>query len=155
MTVAGKKEPKQAIKRPLDIDEVCQELAAGQTMTAIARENGWAISRFLAWVEADADRSARVKAARQAAARMWDERATEVIEAARDPFELSKAKELAHHYRWRAKAIAPKEYGDKVAVDMDARVTSARQLSTDELMAIAMKGSPSLCAAHSEPEGQQ
>jgi len=47
-------------------------------------------------------------------ARFWDEKAARVIEAAPDKFELERARELAHHYRWRAKAIAPRDYGDKV-----------------------------------------
>lgn len=123
----------------MDIDEVCQELAAGGTLTGIARDSGWGVSTLLVWIDADAERSARVKAARMAAARMWDEKATQVIEDAADPFALAKAKELAHHYRWRAKAIAPKEYGDKVSMDLDARVTNATELSSEELMAIAKK----------------
>ena len=31
--------------------------------------------------------------------------------------DLAKARELAHHYRWRAAKIAPREYGDRVQVD--------------------------------------
>jgi hypothetical protein len=37
-----------------------------------------------------------------------------VIASAPDRFGLEKARELAHHYRWRAKAIAPRDYGDRV-----------------------------------------
>jgi hypothetical protein len=37
-----------------------------------------------------------------------------VIASAPDRFALEKARELAHHYRWRAKAIAPRDYGDRV-----------------------------------------
>jgi hypothetical protein len=72
------------------------------------------ISTLIEWSEQDAQRSARMREARQRSARVWDERAEHVITTAGDPFELNKAKELAHHYRWRAKAIAPREYGDKV-----------------------------------------
>jgi hypothetical protein len=48
------------------------------------------------------------------AAQTYDEMAVEVVVEAADPFELAKAKELAVHYRWRAKAANPRKYGDKV-----------------------------------------
>jgi hypothetical protein len=40
-----------------------------------------------------------------------------VFAQASDAFELAKAKELAHHYRWRASKIAPKLYGDRLQVE--------------------------------------
>ena len=54
---------------------------------------------------------------------MWDERAGDVIQQAADPFELAKAKELAHHYRWRASKIAPRDYGDRIQADVGGGVT--------------------------------
>ena len=36
------------------------------------------------------------------------------INNAGDPFELAKAKEAAHHYRWQASKANPKGYGDKL-----------------------------------------
>lgn len=48
------------------------------------------------------------------AASVWDEKAEQGLEDAADPFELSKHKELAHHYRWRASKIAPRIYGDRI-----------------------------------------
>ena len=52
-----------------------------------------------------------------ATAELWDQVAVEGIERATDTFELAKAKEIAHHYRWRASKIAPKLYGDKQSVE--------------------------------------
>jgi hypothetical protein len=52
-----------------------------------------------------------------ATAEYWDQVAVDGIAQAGDPFELAKAKELAHHYRWRASKIAPKLYGDKQSVE--------------------------------------
>lgn len=83
-------------------------------MTAISADIGVNISTLIEWAEEDPQRSARMRAARELAARAWDELAELNIAAASDPFELSKARELAQHYRWRAKAVAPREYGDKV-----------------------------------------
>jgi hypothetical protein len=98
----------------LGIDAVCSRIINGETMTAIAKSAGADMATLTVWLAADENRSARAREARIQAARAWDERATEAIERAADPFELSKAKELAHHYRWRASKIAPRDYGDRV-----------------------------------------
>lgn len=95
------------------IDWVCDRIGDEATLTAIAREASVATATLLNWINLDADRSARVKAARTQMAAVWDERATEVIVSATTPFELAKARELAQHYRWRASKISP-AYNDKV-----------------------------------------
>lgn len=100
------------------IDQVCDLLSGCKTMTEIAAMAGVSKGSFISWVTDDADRSARVKAARALAATYWEERATQVLEDAPDEFELKKARELAHHYRWRASKIAPREYGDRVAQEI-------------------------------------
>lgn len=96
------------------LDTICELIVAGESLTSIAARIDVHVSTLINWSEEDKQRSARMKEARQQSGRIWDEKAEEVIIRAGDPFELSKAKELAHHYRWRAKAIAPREYGDKV-----------------------------------------
>lgn len=98
---------------------VCEFISDGLSLTAIAEKAGVGIATFLTWTELDPERSARVREARRLMARLWDEKAERVIEAAQDDFELKKAKELAHHYRWRAAKIAPKEYGDKLELAGD------------------------------------
>lgn len=98
----------------LDIDHICDEIINGQSLSDIARGLGCSVAKVVKWIAADDQRSARARAARAESAKLWDEKATELIAAAPDVFELSKAKELAHHYRWRASKIAPREYGDKV-----------------------------------------
>lgn len=98
------------------IDQVCDRIADKLSLTAIAKEAGVSIGSLLTWLAADAERSARAREARAIVAKGWDEQAEDEIRNAKDAFELSKAKELAHHYRWRAKVTAPKEYGDKVAL---------------------------------------
>ena len=83
-------------------------------MTKISEEIGVSIGTLISWLDDDVERSARVKEARARSAKFWDEKAEAVIAEAPCKFELERARELAHHYRWRAKAIAPREYGDKV-----------------------------------------
>ena len=123
---AGKAAPARAkvqtTKRPtiaerieaFGIEAVCDRLSNGVTMTAIAEEIGVTVGKLSQWIASDEEHSARAREARIHAARIWDEKALSVIEQALDPFELQRAKELAHHYRWRASKTAPKDYGDKV-----------------------------------------
>ena len=96
------------------IEAVCERLSNGMTMTALAEEIGVTVGKLSQWIASDEEHSARAREARIHAARIWDEKALSVVEQAMDPFELQRAKELAHHYRWRASKTAPKEYGDKV-----------------------------------------
>lgn len=96
----------------LGLDEICSMILDGKTLTSIAEKVGVSKGALLAWI-GWGDRSARVNAARSDAAVYWDDKAERGIENAADPFQLSIAKELAHHYRWRASKIAPKTYGDK------------------------------------------
>jgi hypothetical protein len=97
----------------IGFEAVCDDLADGKTLTAIASAACVSYGSLHAWLNFDAERSARAREARQGTACMWDERAAIAIEAATNAFQLAKAKELAHHYRWRASKIAPKEYGEK------------------------------------------
>lgn len=101
------------------VDALCEAIGDEKSLTAIAKERGVSVGAMLVWVEADPERSARVREARSVMARAWDEKAERLLAEAADEFELKKAKELAHHYRWRAKAIAPKEYGDRTTLAGD------------------------------------
>lgn len=101
------------------VDAVCADIGDGSTLTAIAKAQGVSVGALLSWCEAEPERSARVREARRLMARHWDEKATQVIEDAKDDFELKKAKELAHHYRWRSSKIAPLDYGDKTILAGD------------------------------------
>lgn len=96
------------------LEKICQLIISGESMTKIAAQIGVHVSTLIEWTEDDPKRSARMREARQHSGRIWDEKAEQGIITAADKFELEKARELAHHYRWRAKAIAPREYGDRV-----------------------------------------
>ena len=115
------------------MDEVARLIADGVPLTEIAKRAGVTDGGLLTWLEADPERSARARAVRQATARMWDERAGDVIQQAANPFELSKAKELAHHYRWRASKIAPRDYGDRIQADVGGGVTVHCRTGSSEI----------------------
>src|SRR5690242_259938 len=112
----------------IGIDSICEKIADGKSLTAIAREADVGIGSLSTWLAADSDRSARAREARADTARLWDERAEEEIRAATDPLELGIARELAHHYRWRAAKIAPKEYGERQHVEHSGQIELASAL---------------------------
>lgn len=110
------------------IDAVCEAIADGSSMTALAADLGVSFGTLSNWIAAEDERSARVREVRRETARLWDEKAESDIRAATDPFELSRAKELAFHYRWRSSKIAPADYGDKTAVEHSGSVNLTNAL---------------------------
>lgn len=97
------------------IEAVCDHILNGVTLLDISKTVGVDLSALIRWLDADLHRSARAREARIKAAFVWDEMAVqELRNAQRDPVEMTRAREIASHYRWRASKIAPKQYGDKV-----------------------------------------
>lgn len=97
----------------MGLDAVCDEISSGGSICGIARRLVMSAGSVLRWIDADPARTAAVHTARVQSGIIWDEIAEEKITAAADPFELAKARDLAHHYRWRAKCVAPRFYGDR------------------------------------------
>lgn len=112
------------------LDSLCEAVANGLTMRAIASSLGVSFGTLGLWIGAQPDRSARVRDARQHAAQLWDEKAEQAIIEATDALGLSKARELAQHYRWRASKIAPREYGDKMDLNMGGQGVNLIQVVT-------------------------
>src|SRR5271165_2749551 len=85
------------------IDAVCKLITDGVGIRGIAAEAGVSTGSVLTWLERDPEHSARVREARRLTAWHWDEEAERAIkDAAPEPAELMRARELAFHYRWRA-----------------------------------------------------
>lgn len=97
-------------------DKVCELITDGKTLTEIAQAARVSFGSLQTWLEAVPERSARAREARRLAARLYDEEALTGIQLAKDQFSLAKAKEAAHHLRWRAAKIDPKGYGDKLGI---------------------------------------
>jgi len=107
------------------LDWLCDKLIAGETQTAIAESLRIGVATLSRWI-ADSEhpeRSARVREARIAAARSFDEKAEQELRDAKDPFTLARAKELAHHYRWKASKADPRGYGEKIEIDQRTTLT--------------------------------
>lgn len=134
-----------AIKLELcGIEAICDEIAEGKSITQLAQDLDVSQGSLITWLNSDAERSARVKYARSVTAHLWDEKAEMGLERAQDGFELARAKELAHHYRWRSAKIAPKEYGEKITTELTgadggaiATKLDTSGLSIEQLRALA------------------
>ena len=96
------------------IDAICDAIMDCKSMTSIAEALDVSIGSLVAWIGSDPERSVRSREARIRTAQIWEERAESMIINATDHFELIKARDIAHHYRWRASKIAPRDFGDKV-----------------------------------------
>jgi len=115
---------------PDAIDRVCDRLKAGEYQIAIARSLGTGVSTLWDWINADPERSARARDARIASASAESDLALQVLEDAKDPFELARAREIAQHRRWRARVADPRTYGDKLELGGEVGV---RALPTEVL----------------------
>ena len=118
-------------------DELCELIMDGIMLTQIARQ--WCVSKYalLKWIAADEDRAARSREARSIAGHSWDEMAVKAIsDLPKDatPGEITKARELASHYRWRASKISP-PYADKSHSIVEATIKQAKPLSDLEALA--------------------
>jgi uncharacterized protein (DUF2237 family) len=112
----------QQVLNDVGIHQICEWITEGVSYRNIAKRLDISLGSFTWWIDGDKERSHACACAREVAAQTYDEMALEVIEEAEDQFALSKAKEMAVHYRWRAKAANPKRYGDKVQTELSGAV---------------------------------
>lgn len=109
----------------LGLDAICTRLASGESQRSIADSLKADRGDFCVWLSDD-QRSARVREARVLSARHWDDKAEQVLIELEDeakPGAVTRARELASHYRWRASKYAPRDYGDKLSLDAEINVT--------------------------------
>lgn len=99
------------------IDKIVEMITAGMTLTAIAKSFGVHVSTLLDYIDKDSQRSARVDDARKKSAKIVVDNAEDLLSNSTDKFSLYKANLLAHHMRWKASKIAPREFGEKVEVE--------------------------------------
>lgn len=107
----------------IGIDAICDRLIAGDSQAAISRDLKIAPSILSRWIAGDEQRSARVREARNASADAYADKAEEaLLFAAPEQIELTRARELASHYRWMASKRRPAEYGERIQQDIKATV---------------------------------
>ncbi len=119
------------------IEVICERIEADESYQAIAKDLGVAINTLLGWIDADDERSARAKAAWIKSAASCDVKAEAALSAISDDAkqgEITRQRELASHYRWRAKVRDRKVYGDSVNLDGEIGI---KALTDEQLLAKA------------------
>jgi hypothetical protein len=129
----------------IGIDAVCAMIGDGDSLTSIAEKANTTFGQLQTWLNNNPEYSARVREVRTLTARYWDEQAEGVIKNSSDNLTFSQARELAHHYRWRAAKIAPREYGDKITQEITGKdgaplldPASVRGMAPEELSALKL-----------------
>ena len=101
------------------IEAVLERIVEGKTFREMAAEFEVSISTLHAFLTKD-EHSARTRAALALSSSQYAEKAElTLLEAVGTKEELSRAKELAQHYRWMASKRNPALFGEKVDVTSD------------------------------------
>jgi hypothetical protein len=107
----------------LGIDAICDRILDGESQKSIARSLKIDQRRIAHWLALDEAKSAKMREAQRLSSKHWDEEAERVLKAIKDnPGSIARARELASHYRWRAKVYNPRDYGDRVDVNGTTKV---------------------------------
>lgn len=119
---------KEALDR-YGIDELCNDIIDGKSYSQICLKLEISKASVVNWLAADSDRSARAKEALRLSAQTEDDKAESVLLDMK--MDTQRARELAFHYRWRARVRNPKDYGEKVQIDQTTHVVN---LSEEEIL---------------------
>ena len=107
------------------IDGICDRLVTGESQQQIANSLGMTEGSLRYWLSEDSTRSARAKEARKISAETSDYMAERVLidlPADATPAQVVQARELASHYRWRAKTRDPANYGEKLDLNHSGKI---------------------------------
>lgn len=120
------------------IDDIVELILEGKTFREIASKKGVALGTLHSFITLD-EHSVRVRNALEVSASSYADKAEEVlILAEKDSIEMTRARELAQHYRWKAGKRNPKKYGDKLDLttkgDSLSKSEDLSSLSNDELI---------------------
>lgn len=155
------REPKH-IGRPLTYtqelgDLICHRIAKGETLRALCQEEGMphrqTIFEWRMKIPAFGDQYAR---AREASAEALEDEAVEASRLANDKDSAAAARVLADTIKWAAAKRAPKTYGDRTTVDLNAKLTLEQLVQQAILPAPAtpaIEGSAVEIATPEESEG--
>ena len=128
----GSDQPKtgriEKIPRP-PLETVFEDIYSGLSYRAMASKYGMSLTVLFDFLH-DPEHSARIKKVRQASADMDSDRAELVLmEAEGTMAEVTRARELAQFYKWRASKKAPKYYGDKNEEDTESKTYQPPQIN--------------------------
>ena len=104
------------IPRPT-LETVLEDIFQGLSYRAMASKYGMSLTVLFDFLH-EPEHSAQIKHARQQSADMDSDRAEQVLmESEGTMAEVTRARELAQFYKWRASKKAPKYYGDKLETE--------------------------------------
>lgn len=107
---------KASLDDPEVVDRLCERLASGEGMSAICRDEGMpAATTVYARMAVDADFRTRIARAREAQQESEMDGCIDMADAATtEDWQVVKLRIWAR--QWRASKLAPKKYGDKLAL---------------------------------------
>jgi hypothetical protein len=99
------------------LDEILDLFSNGDPFREVARKMGVSTRTLHIFLNKDGNKDA-YHAIMQESSDSYASKAEEVLMSApADKYELQRARDLAHHYRWMAAKRNPKKYGDKIDID--------------------------------------
>lgn len=117
------------------IEDIIECIISGDTYRVIAEKFEVPLSTLHDFISST-EHSARVKAAQEISADSYADKAEKVLIDAKGTLtEISRARELAQHYRWKASKRSPKRFGDRL--ELDGGVDNRTTLDPEQLAAIA------------------
>jgi len=138
-----KKGDKLARLDEVGIDEICYMIEHDDLSYAdIATKFLLSKNTLINWLESDPNRSARAREARKGSAKRCDELALAALEAIPDDgtkAQIARQREIASHYRWRAKVRNPAEFGDRQAIEINDITPKTQDEVDNELLALIRK----------------
>lgn len=99
------------------LDEILDLFAEGDPFRVVAKKMNVStrtLNKFLSLPENINEYRSVMQESSDSYASMAEET---LLNAKGDKFELQRARDLAHHYRWMASKRNPKKYGDKLDID--------------------------------------
>jgi hypothetical protein len=119
------------------VRQIADWMSCGQSQVSIARACGVSISSMSDFCRLPENQPI-IEQGRRDAAKYWDDRVDEVMDSPMEtPGQIARARELAQHYRWRAKCYDKKRYGDKQEVEHSG--TMAQNLTVEFVKAPGKK----------------
>lgn len=98
------------------IDEIEEMIIEGSTFRVIAEKYNCSISTLHRFISKK-EHSARISIALEVSADSYADKAEQtLIDAKRNKIEMTRARELAQHYRWKAGKRCPKRYSNNIDI---------------------------------------
>lgn len=113
----------QCIER-LGIDALEDLLHEGMSVAEVARQLKIPSRTLWDWIDRDPVRAERVRATLQRSAHAYAQMAADVLRSApNEPAAIAKARELAQHYRWMARVLHPRVFGDRTTHEHEHKLS--------------------------------